>query len=160
MFSIFVNWEIMADIVSRQKRSENMSAIKNKDTKPEVYFRKKLFAFGLRYRKNSLAVFGCPDIFFPRYNTAVFVNGCYWHRHKGCKYAYTPKSRIDFWSAKFESNIKRDARVREELLMQKIKCLVVWECTIKRMKKNVSFEEDVIRHVLDFLKSSNLYQEL
>lgn len=71
----------MADIVSKEKRSENMSAIRSKDTKPEVFFRKKLFALGLRYRKNSLIVFGHPDIFLSSYNTAIFVNGCFWHRH-------------------------------------------------------------------------------
>jgi len=150
----------VADIVSKEKRSENMSAIKSKDTKPEVFFRKKLFALGLRYRKNSLVVFGHPDIFLPSYNTAIFVNGCYWHRHRDCKNAYTPKSRTDFWKEKFESNIKRDAQVKEKLFLQTIKCLVVWECTVKRMMKDISFEEDIVKQVLDFLKSSDLYLEL
>ena len=150
----------MADTVSREKRSENMSAIKSKDTKPEVYFRKKLYAQGLRYRKNTSSVFGHPDIFLAKYKTAIFVNGCYWHRHQGCKYAYTPKSNLDFWNAKFDSNVKRDYLDREALLLQKIKCLVVWECTVKHMKKDTVFETEVIGQVLNFLNCGIMYCEL
>lgn len=150
----------MADIVSKEKRSENMSAIRSKDTKPEVYLRKKLFAHGLRYRKNYPAVFGHPDMYFAKFDTAVFVNGCYWHRHQGCKYSYTPKSRVDFWNAKFESNIKRDCRVREVLLSQRIKCLVVWECTVKSMIKDTSFETDIIKEIISFFQSDDMYREL
>lgn len=150
----------MADIVSTEKRSKNMAAIKSKDTKPEMYFRKKLFYCGLRYKKNTGSVFGHPDMFLAKYRTAIFVNGCYWHRHPGCKYAYMPKSRIEFWNAKFGSNIKRDHRVREVLQSQQIKCLIVWECTIKRMMKDTAFEVDIIEQVLSFLKSADLYSEL
>jgi len=150
----------MADTISKEQRSKNMSAIRNKDTKPEIYLRKRLFALGLRYRKNATYIFGCPDIFIPKYKTAIFVNGCYWHRHNGCKYAYHPKSNIVFWEAKFSKNVNRDAVVREHLLSQQIKCLVVWECTVKRMKRATEFETNTIEQILSFLKSDKLYMEL
>ena len=127
---------LMADIVSPEKRSQNMSAIRSKNTKPEVYLRKLLFAQGYRYRIADKSVPGHPDIFLRKYNTAVFVNGCFWHRHSGCKYAYMPKSRVDFWQKKFDDNVRRDAAVKAELLERGIKCLIVWECTIKQMMKN------------------------
>ncbi|MDO5116342.1 MAG: very short patch repair endonuclease, partial [Synergistaceae bacterium] len=95
----------MTDILSREQRSRNMAAITGRDTRPEIFFRKKLFARGFRYRKNVLNIFGHPDIYLAKYRTAIFVNGCFWHRHQGCVYSYMPKSRIDFWTAKFEANV-------------------------------------------------------
>ena len=150
----------MADRLSTQERSRNMSAIKSKDTKPEIYFGKKLFALGFRYRKNTAHVVGHPDIFLAKYNTAIFVNGCFWHRHKGCKYAYTPKSRVEFWEKKFASNVLRDQTVRQELMQKKVKCLIVWECTIKQMMKSDEFETDILSRAKDFLLSDMEYLEL
>lgn len=150
----------MADILTPQERSRNMSAIKSKNTSPEMYFRKKLFALGLRYRKNTDKVSGHPDIFLKRYNTAVFVNGCFWHRHKNCKYAYSPKSRIEFWEKKFEANVKRDLDVRQKLYSQNIKVLTVWECTIKLMKKNDTYEKEILEKTVAFLNSDEMYLEL
>lgn len=150
----------MADRLSTTERSKNMSAIKSRNTKPEVYFRKKLFSKGLRYRKNSEKVIGHPDIYLAKYKTAIFVNGCFWHRHTDCKYAYTPKSRVDFWEKKFESNIRRDNTVRQELYSQRIKQLIVWECTIKRMIKSSDYENEIIMQVMDFLISDEMYLEL
>ena len=150
----------MADRLSATERSKNMSAIKSRDTKPEVYFRKKLFSKGLRYRKNSGKIIGDPDIYLAKYNTAIFVNGCFWHRHTDCKYAYTPKSRVDFWEKKFQSNIQRDNTVRQELFSQKIKQMVVWECTIKQMIKSPDYENEIIKQVMDFLDSDEMYLEL
>ena len=150
----------MADRLSTTERSKNMSAIKSRDTKPEVYFRKKLFSKGLRYRKNSEKVIGHPDIYLAKYNTAIFVNGCFWHRHADCKYAYKPKSRVDFWEKKFQSNIQRDNTVRQELFSQKIKQMVVWECTIKQMIKSPDYENEIIKQVMDFLDSDEMYLEL
>lgn len=148
------------DIKSPEERSKNMAAIHSKNTKPEIYLRKLLFARGYRYGVNSKSVPGHPDIYMKKYNTAVFVHGCFWHRHEGCKYAYMPKSRVEFWLKKFEANVKRDELVRKELASKKIKVLIVWECTIKRMKKDKKTEEEVISLIEKFLFSSEFELEI
>lgn len=148
------------DIKSPEERSKNMAAIRSKNTKPEVYFRKLLFARGYRYRLNAKNIPGHPDIYLKKYNTAIFVNGCFWHRHSGCKYAYTPKSRVEFWTKKFEANQKRDCVVRDELQRRGVKCLVIWECTIKRMKKEEEFCERVLKYAVEFLKKQDSFEEL
>ena len=148
------------DIKSPEERSKNMAAIHSKNTKPEIYLRKLLFARGYRYGVNSKSVPGHPDIYMKKYNTAIFVHGCFWHRHEGCKYAYMPKSRVEFWLKKFEANVKRDELVRKELASKKIKVLIVWECTIKRMKKDKKTEEEVISLIEKFLLSSEFELEI
>lgn len=148
------------DIKSPKERSKNMAAIHSKNTKPEIYLRKLLFARGYRYGVNSKSVPGHPDIYMKKYNTAIFVHGCFWHRHEGCKYAYMPKSRIEFWQKKFDANIKRDEYVRKELASKKIKVSIVWECTIKRMKKDKKTEEEVISLIEKFLLSSEFELEI
>lgn len=135
----------MADTISPERRSRNMSSIKSKDTKPEIYLRKLLYHNGFRYRKNYSSLFGHPDIYLPKYKVAIFVHGCYWHRHEGCQYAYMPKSRVDFWQKKFDDNVRRDKLVKETLESQEIHCLVVWECTIKRMQKNSDVEKEELQ---------------
>lgn len=142
------------DIKSAEERSKNMSAIHSKNTKPEVYLRKLLFAKGYRYGLNSKSVSGHPDIYLKKYNTAIFVHGCFWHRHERCKYAYIPKSRVEFWQKKFNANVKRDGIVRRELRDEKVKILVIWECTIKKMKKNKEIEQEIIEQIEKFLHSS------
>ena len=137
----------MADILSPEERSRNMAAIRSRDTKPEVYLRKLLFARGYRYRIADKNIPGHPDIFLRKYNTAIFVHGCFWHRHPGCKYAYTPKSRVEFWQKKFDDNVRRDAVVAEELQKQGIKQLVVWECTIKQMMKESDFQMKMLSEI-------------
>lgn len=150
----------MADIVSPNQRSKNMAAIRSKDTKPEIYLRKLLFAEGYRYRIAEKSVPGHPDIFLRKYNTAIFVHGCFWHRHQGCKYAYTPKSRIEFWQKKFDDNIRRDAVVEVALQENGVKCLVVWECTIKQMMKKQEFEQQIIEKCISFFISNEQQLEL
>ena len=150
----------MTDIKSPEERSRNMAKIRSKDTKPEVYFRKLLFKQGIRYRKNVNYVPGHPDIYLAKYRTAVFVHGCFWHRHKGCRYAYMPKSRVDFWQKKFENNVRRDVMVREELQQQHFKCLIVWECTIRRMMKDPEFREEVLEKAGSFLSAESIYLEI
>jgi DNA mismatch endonuclease (patch repair protein) len=103
---------------------------------------------------------GHPDIFLRKYNTAIFVHGCFWHRHQGCKYAYTPKSRVEFWQKKFDDNVRRDAIVRAALQENKVKCLVVWECTIKKMIKSRQYEAKIIEECTQFLVTETLLQEL
>ena len=132
---------------------EISNTIHSKNTKPEVWFRKQLFAKGYRYSLNTNKVPGHPDIYLRKYNTAIFVHGCFWHRHPGCKYAYMPKSRVEFWQKKFETNVKRDQEVQKELYNQGIKCLIIWECTIKKMKKDYDLYEKNMNIVAAFLKN-------
>lgn len=148
------------DIKSPEERSKNMAAIRSKDTKPEIYFRKLLFAQGYRYSLNSGKILGHPDIYLRKYNTAIFIHGCFWHRHSGCQYAYMPKSRVEFWQRKFEANIKRDNVVREELQDKGIKCLIVWECTVKRMQKENKICQEYLRQAENFLETNELFLEL
>lgn len=148
------------DIKSPEERSKNMAAIRSKNTKPEIYFRKLLFAQGYRYRLNSEKVTGHPDIYLRKYNTAIFIHGCFWHRHSDCQYAYTPKSRVEFWQKKFEANVKRDYAVRLELRDKRIKCLVVWECTVKRMKKNQEDCRRYLKIVKRFLEENQIFLEI
>ena len=137
-----------------------MAAIRSKNTKPEIYFRKLLFAQGYRYSLNSKKIPGHPDIYLRKYNTAIFIHGCFWHRHSGCQYAYMPKSRVEFWQKKFESNVKRDYVVRMELQDKGIKCLIVWECTVKRMKRNLADCEKYLKETEKFLKSNQMFLEI
>lgn len=150
----------MADIVSAEQRSKNMSAIRSGNTKPEVYFRKLLFAKGYRYRVAEKNIVGHPDIFLRKYNTAIFIHGCFWHRHFGCKYAYMPKSRVEFWQKKFEANIKRDSIVKTDLQAQGVKCVLIWECTVKSMMKSSEECAKILNIVANFLQEDTLYIEL
>ena len=118
----------MADIKTIEQRSRNMSAIKGSDTAPEVYMRKLMFSNGYRYRKHVPYIPGRPDIYLAKYKTAVFVNGCFWHRHKDCKYAYVPKTNTEFWVNKIETNKQRDSRKINELQALGWRVIVVWEC--------------------------------
>ena len=93
-----------------------------------------------------------------KYNTAIFIHGCFWHRHENCKYAYTPKSNVEFWNKKFDANIRRDAVVQEELRAGGIKCLIVWECTVRQMEKNKEVCEKYMEMVGDFLESTELFK--
>ena len=125
------------DIKSPEERSRNMAAIRSKDTRPEIYFRKLLFAQGYRYSLNSKKIPGHPDIYLRKYNTAIFIHGCFWHRHPGCKYATVPKTRIEFWNNKFQQNIIRDALVCQNLQQLGWQVCIVWECELKYDSKNV-----------------------
>ena len=148
------------DIVTSEQRSKNMSAIHSKNTRPEIYFRKLLFAEGYRYSLNAKNIPGHPDIYLRKYNTAIFINGCFWHRHEGCKYAYLPKSRVEFWQKKFVANQKRDEEVRQEFEERQIKRLVVWECTIKKMSRDRETEKNVLDEAEKFLTSKDHIMEL
>lgn len=130
-----------------------MAAIRSKDTKPEIYLRKLLFAKGYRYRIAEKAIPGRPDIFLRKFNTAIFVHGCFWHRHQECKYAYTPKSRVEFWQKKFNDNIRRDSVVSTDLQSLNIKHLIVWECTIKQMMKDSTKEDVILSQIESFIQS-------
>ena len=126
----------MSDKLIPEKRSWNMSRIKGKDTKIEVEVRKYLFSKGYRFRKNDKRYPGKPDIVLPKYHVAIFVHGCFWHRHEGCKDATTPKTRTEFWLEKFDKNVKNDQIKQEKLRELGWKVIVIWECELKR-----SFQE-------------------
>ena len=126
----------MADCHSKETRSYNMSRIRSKNTKPEEIVRQYLFSQGFRYRKNDARFPGKPDIVLPKYKTVVFVNGCFWHKHEGCKYFVWPKSNLEFWKKKIESNVARDAKNHRLLEEMGWKVLIVWECDLK--KKTIS----------------------
>ena len=148
------------DIKSPEERSKNMAAIHSKNTKPEIYLRKLLFARGYRYGVNSKSVPGHPDIYLKKYNTAIFVHGCFWHRHEGCKYAYMPKSRVEFWEKKFDTNMKRDAIVQKKLIGKKVKVMIVWECTVKRMKKDEEFRKEKLNQIEKYLLTDEYRMEI
>ena len=114
-----------------EKRSRNMSAIKSKNTKPEIAVRKLLHSMGYRFRLHRKDLPGSPDIVLPKYKTVIFVHGCFWHRHENCKYASNPKTRQEFWEAKFRENINRDKLNQENLSSKGWKIIIVWECEIK-----------------------------
>lgn len=138
------------DRITKEARSRNMSNIKSKDTKPEIRVRKILHSMGYRFRINKKELPGKPDIWLKKYNSVIFVHGCFWHRHKDCKYSYTPKSRMEFWSEKFKRNIQRDQRNLEELQALGIKVLIVWECEI--FNKNDRENEILKNKIKIFLK--------
>ncbi|MCB0375453.1 MAG: DNA mismatch endonuclease Vsr [Sinomicrobium sp.] len=121
----------MADILTPEKRSWNMSRIKGKNTKPEVLLRSLLHQAGFRFRIHASNLPGKPDIVLPRYNTVIFMNGCFWHRHKNCKYAYSPKSRQDFWQEKFARTVQRDQEKTEKLIEDGWQVRTVWECELE-----------------------------
>lgn len=114
------------------QRSRMMAGIRGKDTSPELSLRSALFAAGFRYRLHVRGMPGSPDLVFPRYRAALFVHGCFWHRHEGCRYTTTPKSNSEFWRLKFEGNVARD--VRNVALLGKAgwRVGIVWECALKR----------------------------
>lgn len=119
----------MADIVSSAKRSQMMSGIRGKNTKPEITARKFLHQKGLRFRLHAKLP-GKPDLTFPKYKTVVFVHGCFWHRHHGCRFSTTPKNNSDFWLKKFAANVERDIRATAQLEELGWRVFVVWECQL------------------------------
>ena len=124
------------ELKDKSIRSYNMSRIRNKDTKPEILVRKYLFAEGFRYRKNDKKYPGCPDIVLPKYKTAIFINGCFWHMHEGCKYFVWPKSNENFWKTKLNSNVDRDRTNYLRLADLGWNVIVIWECELKKEKRD------------------------
>lgn len=122
----------MADVHSPKVRSYNMSQIRGKDTKPEELVRKYLFSQGFRYRKNDSRLPGKPDIVLPKYRMVIFINGCFWHKHEGCRFFVWPKNNADFWRKKILSNVERDQRNYAELQQLGWNIIVVWECELKK----------------------------
>lgn len=122
---------LLVDVVDAATRSRMMAGIRGKDTKPEIQLRRALHARGFRYRLHNRKLPGRPDLVFPRHGAIVFVHGCFWHRHEGCRYATTPATRPEFWAEKFQANTSRDARSEQALLDAGWRVAVVWECSLK-----------------------------
>ena len=139
----------MADVHDTVTRSYNMSRIKGCNTKPEETVRKYLFSKGFRYRKNDKSLPGKPDIVLPKYKAVVFINGCFWHKHEGCKYFKWPRSNADFWKNKINRNVERDKQVQHELMKAGWKVITVWECELKKEL----FEQTMVQ-LIDSIKNS------
>jgi DNA mismatch endonuclease (patch repair protein) len=141
----------VADNITPQIRSSIMSRVKGRNTKPERTVRKLLHAMGYRFRLHRKDLPGKPDIVLPKYQSVIFVHGCFWHGHEGCKRAARPTSNIEFWNSKLDSNIKRDAEAQKNLKEQGWKYLVIWQCEMRnlttlqaRLKQflvNISYEQ-------------------
>lgn len=124
-----------ADLPTDPARSAQMRLIRSKDTKPELAVRRALFALGYRYRLHSAKLPGKPDLAFPSRRKAIFIHGCFWHRHPGCKKSRMPKSRLDYWEPKFAANVARDARNQAELRAEGWRFMVVWECELHDIER-------------------------
>ena len=133
----------MTDIVDSQTRSRMMAGIRGKDTKPELALRRSLHALGFRYRLHAKGIPGKPDLVLPKYKAVIFVHGCFWHRHPGCRYASTPATRPEFWASKFSANVMRDGAVRSALLLAGWRVATIWECAL-RTEACVSAVRDVV----------------
>jgi DNA mismatch endonuclease (patch repair protein) len=145
----------MTDIVDPSTRSRMMAGIKGRNTKPEVALRSALHRRGLRFRLHVSALPGKPDMVLPRFKALVFVHGCFWHRHTGCRLAYNPRSKIEFWSNKFAGTVDRDARQVEALSRAGWRIATVWECALRDRGA-----EEVAQEVDSWLRSANSMLEI
>ena len=132
------------DILTKEKRSWNMSRIRSGNTKPELLVRSLLHRMGYRFRLHRKDLPGKPDIVLPKHKAVIFIHGCFWHHHDGCKYAYIPKTRQEFWRAKFKSNVERDKKVKKQLKEKNWRILVIWECELSNI-------ESIIKRLKDYL---------
>lgn len=137
----------MVDFLSPSGRSERMSRIRSSNTSPELALRKALHTLGFRFRLHRKDLPGKPDIVLPRYKAVVFVHGCFWHRHDGCKVASTPKSNTRFWVEKFDRNVARDSQSQELLRAQGWKVIIVWECELASGRKAAEAAMSVARQI-------------
>lgn len=122
----------MTDVHSKETRSYNMSRIRSKNTKPEIIVRKYLFSNGFRYKLHDKKLPGKPDIVLPKYKTVIFIHGCFWHGHTGCRYFVVPKTRTEWWLNKINNNISNDSRAEAALTEAGWKIITVWECQLKK----------------------------
>lgn len=128
------------DKLTKEQRHRNMAAIHGKNTKPEILVRKFLFSRGFRYRLNHPRLPGHPDIVLKKYRTCIFVNGCFWHGHEGCRYYRLPKTNVDFWKNKIEQNKIRDKKEQRQLADMGWHCITVWECQLKPLVRDQTLE--------------------
>lgn len=128
------------DKLTKEQRKRCMAAIRGKNTRPEIVVRKFLFSRGFRYRLNHPRLPGHPDIVLRKYHTVIFVNGCFWHGHEGCRYFVLPKSNVTFWQSKIERNKVRDKKVQHKLAAMGWHCITVWECQLKKRLREQTLE--------------------
>jgi DNA mismatch endonuclease (patch repair protein) len=131
------------DVHEPEGRSYNMSRIRSKDTKPEIVVRKFLFANGFRYRLHVKDLPGKPDIVLPKYRTAIFINGCFWHGHENCSYFKLPKTRTEWWNEKIGKNRKNDIVKQDKLRSMNFKVIIIWECDIKNKSIYAQLIDDI-----------------
>lgn len=146
----------MTDIVSKDKRSEMMAGIKNKNTRPEILLRKSLFAQGLRYKLHDNKFPGKPDLFLKKHNVIIFINGCFWHGHQDCKLFKIPNTRKEFWEDKIYNNIKRDQKNIKLNIDEGLRVCTVWECLLRK-KEDINF---VTKAIISWLKTKEPLLEL
>lgn len=123
------------DSLTPRERSERMARVKAKNTKPELAVRSLVHRMGFRYRLHGKGLPGRPDLVFARRRKAIFVHGCFWHRHRGCRLARLPKTRLDFWLPKLDANAARDRKVERQLAELGWKIMVIWECEVKDQQR-------------------------
>ncbi|WP_258909116.1 very short patch repair endonuclease [Pseudomonas putida] len=133
------------DIVSKEVRSRMMAGIRGSHTSPEIKVRRLLHRHGFRFRLHGKKLPGKPDLVLPRYRVCIFVHGCFWHRHPGCRYATTPKTRAEFWQHKFDQNMSRDNKVKNELLASGWRVIELWECGIRGPESELDWLFEAIR---------------
>lgn len=148
------------DKISPQQRHNNMASIHAKNTKPEIIVRKYLWRHGFRYRLNNPRLPGHPDIVLRKYRTCIFVNGCFWHGHDGCKYFRMPKTNVDFWTKKIKRNKERDREEQQQLAKMGWHCITVWECELKPQVKDKTLQSlaFTLNHI--FLQDHSVQYEL
>ena len=150
----------MSDHLTIEQRHKNMAAVRSKDTKPEMVVRKYLWSRGFRYRVNNPRLPGHPDIVLRKYRTCIFVNGCFWHGHEGCKYFRMPKTNTEFWERKISRNKERDREEQKKLARMGWHCITVWECELKgeRREKTLESLEYTLNHI--FIQDRDLIYRL
>jgi DNA mismatch endonuclease (patch repair protein) len=131
----------MTDVLSKEQRKHCMSKIKSKDTKPEMLVRRFLFSHGFRFRLHRKDLPGNPDIVLPKFKTVIFINGCFWHGHRNCKFATIPETNRDFWLTKISGNIIRDNESVERLKQSGWRVIVIWQCELKSKVKDQTLEQ-------------------
>lgn len=132
------------DVFSPEKRSQVMSRIRSKDTKPEKIIRSILHKLCFRFRINRKDLPGTPDIVLPKHKTVIFVHGCFWHQHEGCKIASKPKSNSEYWKAKFTKNVERDKKTQEDLRVMGYRVIVIWECEVKKFQQSPEILKSIL----------------
>ena len=145
------------DDLTQDQRHLNMTHIRAVENKPETLVRKYLFSQGFRYHKNVSDLPGKPDIVLPKYHTVIFINGCFWHQHPGCRYAVLPKTRQDYWIPKLQKNVERDRINREKLESVGWRVIAIWECELKTKEKRASklgkLKDDILTNAKNAAKA-------